>query len=122
MLAVATKKKNPNPKGKGGFQKGKSGNPKGRAVEVEKGKQQIKQLLEPHVEKAISIVAKLTSSEDEKIQLAAAKDILDRVYGKATQQMDLGATKEVAALLTVKLNGPVKKSGAKSRSKRKSTS
>lgn len=85
------------------FEKGKSGNPEGRRAE--QGNAQLRKLLEPYQEKAAETIAKLLEDKDKDLQFKAAKDILDRCFGKARQQMDLGATKEFTrALLSVTRN------------------
>lgn len=62
------------------FVKGQSGNPEGRP--------KTPQILKDNLVKAADRLIKLLNSDDEKIQLSAAKDILDRVLGKAPQALE----------------------------------
>jgi hypothetical protein len=65
------------------FVKGQSGNPGGER----KGKQkQIQEQLLPHVPAAIQALISALGDEDKAV--AAARDILDRVYGKAPQAVE----------------------------------
>lgn len=71
--------------------KGVSGNPSGRP--------KTPQVLKDNLEVAAKKLVKLLSSDDEKIQLSAAKDILDRVLGKAPQALE--HTGEISVSQTV---------------------
>lgn len=68
--------------GKGGRIEG-AGRKKGS---VNKIKKKIQELAEPYGEKALEVLANLMiSGEAESTRIAAAKEILDRAYGKAPQ-------------------------------------
>lgn len=62
------------------WKKGQSGNPNGRP--------KTPQILKDNVITAAEKMVKLLASDDEKIQMGAAKDILDRVLGKAPQAVE----------------------------------
>lgn len=71
-----------NPTGKGGAKKGEpSRNPSGRP----KSDIKLKELLEPYKEAAVKRLGILVHSDDERVALAAAKEIMDRIYGRAPQ-------------------------------------
>lgn len=66
----------------GRFEKGRSGNPSGRPAVVKT----IQELARAHGPRAIQAIAELaTGSQDEKIRLAAWRELLDRGYGRAPQ-------------------------------------
>jgi hypothetical protein len=58
------------------FPKGKSGNPGGRP----KG---IAAKAREYADRALDVIAEALADEDAKVRLAAAKEVLDRGYGKA---------------------------------------
>jgi hypothetical protein len=75
----------PNPSGKGGFQKGASGNPGGRP------RQHIGDLsreARKYAALAISVLVKIARSGMERNRLVAARELLDRGYGRPVQQID----------------------------------
>lgn len=69
----------------GQFEKGN----KAQSNESAHRKRIIKTLLEPHLPTAANKLISLLSNEDEKLGLAAAKEIIDRVCGKAEQAIDV---------------------------------
>lgn len=76
----------PNPTGKGGFQKGQSGNPGGRP----RGFKAARELARRHTVEALeTLIALMRSSRSEQVQLAAANAILDRGWGKPTQALSV---------------------------------
>jgi hypothetical protein len=83
-----------NPLGKGGFQKGASGNPGGRP------RQHIGDLgreARKYAALAIGVLVKIARSGQERNRLVAARELLDRGYGRPVQMLD-------AVLLGKKLN------------------
>lgn len=60
----------------GRFKPGMTGNPGGRP----KG---IAAIAREHTDKAVSVLVEGMESDDERVRIAAAKEILDRGYGKA---------------------------------------
>lgn len=74
--------------------KGQSGNPGGEI----KGKQ--KQIAEKLIEHVDAAVAKLVAGlDDPDNYITAAKDILDRVYGKPKQALEHDATEKVVNMI-----------------------
>lgn len=62
------------------FEKGKSGNPGGRSKRLE----EIRSLAKQHSRRAFNRILELIESDDERVAMAAAKEVLDRAYGKPT--------------------------------------
>jgi len=83
-----------NPSGKGGFQKGVSGNPGGRSrrdiVDLAREARRYAYL-------GMSTLVRICRHGKESNRLAAAREILDRGYGRPVQMID-------AAIITKKLN------------------
>ena len=73
-----TAKTGNNPKGTGGFIKGQSGNPGGRA----KMPVEIKDMLEAKATEAVKVYIKHLDDTDPRVSLKAAELLLDRTYGK----------------------------------------
>lgn len=87
----------------GRFKKGESGNPNGRPKTVGFIQELAREKTETAIKKIIDL---MDFSEDEGVQLRAAQAILDRGWGKPSQQMDLSATPELTqSLLRVVRNG-----------------
>ena len=68
----------PNPTGKGGFTKGKSGNPGGRP----KMPAEVREMLLAKANEAVQVITKFLSDSDPRVALKAAELLLDRAYGK----------------------------------------
>ena len=73
-----------NPTGKGGFQKGESGNPGGRP----KLPADIREAFKAKAPEALEVLTRCLQSDDDRIAMMAAQAILDRGYGKPTQSID----------------------------------
>jgi hypothetical protein len=74
------------------FQKGKSGNPGGRAKKTD-DERKIDELAREHTEQALeTIVSIMQAGKTEKAQLAAAQYIIDRGYGKAPQSLEMNGS------------------------------
>ena len=71
----------PNPAGKGGFAKGQSGNPGGRA----KMPPEIREMLSARAQDAVQTITKFLDDADPRVALKAAELLLDRAYGKPQQ-------------------------------------
>lgn len=74
-----------NPKGKGGFKPGQSGNPGGRP----KGYAEIIDAARAHGEAAISVLVASLTDKDARLRVAAAQALLERGYGKPAQHLSL---------------------------------
>ncbi len=83
------------------FQKGKSGNPGGRPKELE----QVKELAREHTPEAIKTLAKWMKSNNPKAAVASAIALLDRAWGKPSQQIDLGNANDKPLKFTLSI-GP----------------
>lgn len=66
------------------FQPGNNANPGGKPKGKEK---QLRELLLPGLQEAVNVLLKALKKPDE--QLKAAREILDRVYGKAPQSIEV---------------------------------
>lgn len=67
------------------FQKGQSGNPGGRAQRVTSDGRTLKQICRDHTDKAIAVLVEVLESGSENAKMTAAKEMLDRGWGRATQ-------------------------------------
>lgn len=65
------------------FQKGISGNPGGR-----KKTDDIRVLARKHTKEAFERIVELIGSDDERVAIMAAKEVIDRAYGKAKPMED----------------------------------
>ena len=70
--------------GKGGFQRGQSGNPGGRP----KLPADIREAFKAKAPQALEVLTRCLQSDDDRIAMMAAQAILDRGYGKPTQSID----------------------------------
>src|SRR6476659_7431097 len=73
-----------NPTGKGGFQRGRSGNPGGRP----KLPADIREAFKAKAPQALEVLTRCLQSGDDRIAMMAAQAILDRGYGKPMQSID----------------------------------
>ena len=73
-----------NPMGKGGFQRGQSGNPGGRP----KLPAEMREMFRAKAPEAFEVLSRHLQSPDAKVAIAAATQILDRAYGRPTQSID----------------------------------
>lgn len=71
---------------KGRFGKGNLANPGGRP----KTAAHVRDLARQYTDVAIARLAELLSGRDDKVAVAAAKELLDRAWGRAPQSIDLG--------------------------------
>lgn len=86
----------------GRFKPGQSGNPHGRGTLASHKKRLAADLLEKHVEKAMSVIEQQLSSGDESSAQWAAKMVMEYVYGKPHQAMELtGADGEALFTMSV---------------------
>ena len=73
-----------NPTGKGGFQRGRSGNPGGRP----KLPAEMREMFRAKAPQALEVLTRCLQSDDDRIAMMAAQAILDRGYGRPTQSID----------------------------------
>jgi hypothetical protein len=71
------------------FPKGVSGNPGGKL----KGKEDVRALARKHGVAAFNRIVELIDSDDERVAMMAAKEVLDRAYGKPKTAEDEDARK-----------------------------
>src|SRR3974390_875674 len=76
--------------------KGQAGNPLGRRVEDRK----VKLMARQYTDAAISTLAKWMNSDDPRAAVMAAKELLDRAYGKPRQVVDATMTKTIINVMT----------------------
>jgi len=87
----------PNPTGKGGFQPGQSGNPAGRKV---RHIGDLSREARRYADLALSTLVKICRNGVERNQLAAAREILDRGYGRPLQMIDASIMRKKLTELT----------------------
>ena len=68
----------------------------------------IKALAQKHGKDAIAKLVKLLKSEDERVVVAAVKELLDRGYGKPAQALEIGGKDGESLSFTVTFVGPDK--------------
>lgn len=73
-----------NPTGKGGFQKGQSGNPTGRPKEYP----EVRDLARQHTAMAIKRLVHWAESDDPRASVAASTALIDRGWGKPSQPLE----------------------------------
>ena len=79
-----------NPTGKGGFQRGRSGNPGGRP----KLPADIREAFKAKAPQALEVLTRCLQSDDDRVAMMAAQAILDRGYGKPVQAIDANITED----------------------------
>lgn len=85
MLPVKPEAQNkPAEKRRGGFQKGKSGNPGGRPKAV----RAVMEAAQKHTAAAIKALASALTDDDVRARIAAAEALLDRGWGRPSQQLE----------------------------------
>ncbi len=96
------------------FQKGQSGNPSGRAKTIK----EVRDMAREEAPRAFRRVVKLIDSEDERVAFVAAQEVLNRAYGKPTQQVEVRRQElsdlsdaELEAILVRGLSGAAEHSG-----------
>lgn len=67
------------------FQKGKSGNPGGRSPRRTSDGRTLKEVCREHTDDAIKVLIDILAKGTEGAKLTAAKELLDRGWGRATQ-------------------------------------
>jgi len=80
------------------FKRGKSGNPGGRP-KVLKG---VRDLARVHTARAIEVLFEIMDDEsaNKQARIAAAKELLDRGYGRPPQDIQVGGLEEIVIDLT----------------------
>lgn len=79
--------KSNNKTGKGGYSKGKSGNPRGRPKVVK----EVRDLAKSHTAEAVEVLVEIMNSTGarESARVSAANAILDRGWGRPAQELEL---------------------------------
>jgi uncharacterized protein DUF5681 len=73
-----------NPKGKGGFKPGQSGNPGGKP----KGMAELQAMAREHGAASVKVLVEALKHKDSRIRILAAQTLLDRGYGKPQQSLE----------------------------------
>ena len=76
--------------GKGCFKKGESGNPGGRP----KLPAEMREMFQAKASEAFEVLCRHLHANDPKVSVTAAKEILDRAYGRPVQQVDANIAEE----------------------------
>lgn len=71
------------------FTKGVSGNPNGAKSQVIRRNNMLREQLSGEAEKLLKTLMKHVNSKDEAVSLAATRDALDRLYGKAMSSLEV---------------------------------
>ncbi len=96
---MAKRKKTSASKGKkkakkrgGSWTEGQSGNPRGRPPdkELRELREQAKELFGPFTDEACAKIVELMRGASDKVQLAASQEIINRVYGKVPDKVNIG--------------------------------
>lgn len=96
------------------FRKGQSGNPSGRPKTIK----EVRDLAREEAPRAFRRVVKLIDSDDERVAFVAAQEVLNRAYGKPSQQVEVRrqvlsdlSDAELEAILVRGLSGAAGHSG-----------
>jgi len=90
------------------FEKGNNANPIGRGAAMSRKSTQLKEMLLHCVPKAVELLEIwLRDNSDKDTQKFAVKEILDRVYGKAPQALQLDTDIDNALSITVNVTSKV---------------
>ena len=71
------------------FKSGFSGNPAGRPPKNASATSMMARLARGHAEKAMRVMAESLDDPDPRVRMVAAKEILDRAYGKAKETVEV---------------------------------
>ena len=76
------------------FQPGQSGNPQGRRIETSEGFKNIREICKLRSTKMVDILTTIAEDEEERgmTRVAAIREILDRAWGKPTQEVAISTS------------------------------